>query len=61
MEEARSKSLRGRPDLKETHIFDLLDSKICIRWDSDGLRSDVNDNHHWSCDKSLEKIANFLV
>ena len=40
-ERVRSNSIRGRPDLENTHIFDLFDSKICIRWDSDGLRSDA--------------------
>lgn len=59
--EVQSKSLRGTHDLKDAHIFDLLNSEIRISWDSDSLWSDINDDHHRPSDKSLEEVVNLLV
>lgn len=51
----------GKRSGGHSHVFDLLDGEICICWDSDGLWSDVDDDHHRSGNKSLEELVNFLV
>lgn len=43
------------------HIFDLLDGEICVRWDSNGLWSDIDDDHHRSGNKSFEELVDLLV
>ena len=55
--------LRGRReyDTEDPHIFDLLDGKICVRWDSDSLGSNVDNDHHRSSNKSFEEVVNLLV
>lgn len=47
--------------LEISYVFDLLDGEICVRWDSDGLWSDVNDDHYRSSNKSFEEVVNLLV
>jgi len=43
------------------HVFDFLNGKICVCWYSDSLWSDINDDHHWSGNKSFEEVVNLLV
>ena len=45
----------------DPHVFDLLDGEICVCWNSDSLRSNVDDDHHWSGNKSFEEVVNLLV
>ena len=47
--------------LAKTYIFDFLHSKVAISRYANGLRSNVNDDHHWSRDKSFEKVIDFQV
>ena len=45
----------------QTHVFDLLDGKICVRWYADCVWTHVDDHHYGSCDEALEKLVNFQI
>ena len=52
---------KGKRSGGHSHVFDLLNREISVCWDSDGLWSDVDDDHHRSGNKSFEEFVNLLV
>ena len=44
-----------------SHVFDLLNGEVRVRWNSDGLWSDVDDDHYRSGNKSFEEVVNLLI
>lgn len=49
------------PTIPKTHVFNLLDGKICIRWNTNDLWAHIHDDHHWLRDVALQKFVDFEV
>ena len=46
---------------ESTYVFDLLDGKVGISRDSNGLLPNVHNDHDRSCNVPFEQIVNLLV
>ena len=44
-----------------TYVFDLLHSKVGVSRDSDSVWPNVNDDHHWPCNETLEEVVDLLI
>ena len=47
--------------MKTTHVFDLLDGKVGVGGDTNGVWTNVDDDHHRPRNEALKQLVNLLV